>query len=72
MLWSLAAGLLTRRLCGVQWKGLPYGECTWENFQDIFKADGQLCVDQFQVHLIYPLMSPWHCIANQLIIDVSL
>ncbi len=34
---------------GVQWKGLPYGECTWENFQDIFKAEGQHCVDQYQV-----------------------
>ncbi|EIE23598.1 hypothetical protein COCSUDRAFT_47361 [Coccomyxa subellipsoidea C-169] len=32
----------------VKWKGLPYGECTWENFQDIFKAEGQHCVDQYQ------------------------
>ncbi|CAL8472046.1 g11588 [Coccomyxa elongata] len=32
----------------VKWRGLPYGECTWETFQDIFKADGQQCIDQFQ------------------------
>lgn len=33
----------------VQWNGLPYGECTWESFQDISKAGGQHRIDEFQV-----------------------
>ena len=50
----------------MQWRGLPYGECTWENFQDIFKAEGQQCVDQFQVPPFYAALMRWHCIDTHL------
>jgi hypothetical protein len=31
-----------------QWVGLPYGECTWESFQDIARVNCQHRVDEFQ------------------------
>ncbi|KAK9824197.1 hypothetical protein WJX72_008454 [[Myrmecia] bisecta] len=32
----------------VKWKGLPYGECTFETIQDIYKVNGQACIDAYQ------------------------
>ena len=36
-------------LLHLQWKGLPYGECTWEKYDDILKAGGPECVQQLKV-----------------------
>ena len=33
----------------VKWRGLPYSETTWESIEDIHKAGGQDCIDEFQV-----------------------
>ena len=33
----------------LQWKGLPYGECTWEKYDDIHKVGGPECVQQLKV-----------------------
>lgn len=32
----------------VQWRGLPYAECTWETLADITAAGGRPMIDEFQ------------------------
>lgn len=39
-------------LLTLQWKGLPYGECTWEKYDDILKAGGPDNVQQLKVSCI--------------------
>ena len=42
-------------MAGLQWRGLPYGECTWEKYNDILKAGGPECVQQLKVS--HPVLS---------------
>ncbi len=35
----------------LQWKGLPYGECTFETPEAISEAGGQDQLDQYEVSL---------------------
>ena len=45
-----------RRLCLLQWKGLPYAECTWETPEAISEAGGQAQLDQYEAsHCLHPL-----------------
>ena len=33
----------------LQWKGLPYGECTWETWEDVQRAGGYQAAQDFAV-----------------------
>lgn len=53
----------------VQWRGLPYSECTWETPADIHNAGGQAQIDQFQArpccrHLLRALVLTTRILSN--------
>ena len=48
-------------MAGLQWRGLPYGECTWEKYDDILKAGGPENVQQLKVS--NPALSCCACLA---------
>lgn len=41
--------LIMHAVAMLQWKGLPYGECTFETPQVIAQAGGQEALDQYEV-----------------------
>ena len=54
-------GKVPIKFCGLQWRGLPYGECTWEKYDDILKAGGPENVQQLKVS--NPALSCCACLA---------